>query len=51
LRTAPPLPNKDWHLWGAGGNRYPNLTGTCSHFWSDHLGNQKRKVSSLPPPL
>ncbi|CAI9570017.1 unnamed protein product, partial [Staurois parvus] len=48
LRTAPPLPIKDWHLWGAGGSGYPNLTGTHSHFRSDRLGDRKRKVSSLP---
>ncbi|CAI9560401.1 unnamed protein product, partial [Staurois parvus] len=47
LRTAPLLSIKDWHLWGAGGSGYPNLTGTHSHFWSNRLGN--RKVSSLPP--
>ncbi|CAI9542029.1 unnamed protein product, partial [Staurois parvus] len=31
-----------------GGGYPPNLTGTRSHFRSDHLGDQKRKVS-LPP--
>ncbi|CAI9538670.1 unnamed protein product, partial [Staurois parvus] len=29
--------------WG-----YLNLTGTCSHFRSDRLGDRKRKVSFLP---
>ncbi|CAI9599870.1 unnamed protein product, partial [Staurois parvus] len=43
------LPFKDWHLWGAGGSGYPNLTGTRSHLRSDCLGDWKRKVSSLPP--
>ncbi|CAI9551100.1 unnamed protein product, partial [Staurois parvus] len=53
LRTALLLPIKDWHLWGAGAgrSRYPNLTGTRSHFRSDRLGDRKRKVSSLPPSL
>ncbi|CAI9533521.1 unnamed protein product, partial [Staurois parvus] len=49
LRTDPPLPIKDWHLWGVGGSGYPNLTGTRSHFCWDRLGNRKRKLSSFPP--
>ncbi|CAI9600406.1 unnamed protein product, partial [Staurois parvus] len=52
LRTAPPLPIKDWHLWGAGGGSgYSNLTGTRSHFRSDRLGDRKQKLSSLSPSL
>ncbi|CAI9549442.1 unnamed protein product, partial [Staurois parvus] len=46
----PPLPIKDWHLWGAGGSGYLNLTGTRSHFCCDHLRDRKRKLSSPLPP-
>ncbi|CAI9589881.1 unnamed protein product, partial [Staurois parvus] len=43
------LPIKEWHLWGARGREYPNLTGTRSHFCCDRLGDRKRKLSSPPP--
>ncbi|CAI9560767.1 unnamed protein product, partial [Staurois parvus] len=50
LKTGPPLPIKDWHLWGGGGSEYPNLTGTRSHFCSDRLG-QWRSEDVLPSSL
>ncbi|CAI9582020.1 unnamed protein product, partial [Staurois parvus] len=43
------LPIKDWHLWGVEGSGYPNLTGTCSHFRSDRLGD--RIPSGRCPPF
>ncbi|CAI9596611.1 unnamed protein product [Staurois parvus] len=51
LKIGPLLPIKDWHLreWGGGGDRYPNLTGTRSHFRCDRLGDRKWKLSSYPP--
>ncbi|CAI9550332.1 unnamed protein product, partial [Staurois parvus] len=47
LRSAPPLPIKDWHLW-RGGSKYPEFD-RYPPLLADHWPRRSEAEGVLPP--